>query len=364
MMQVRSARLAWLNFLLSISLSGCGLVGIRTTEQPGSTQMNATLAVVVTQTMAEIRSQTPKPPLNTLSPARTPTPVPPTVTASATVVPPTLTATLVCDQAAAGNPIDITINDNTPMLPGQNFTKIWRLQNVGACTWTKAYSASFFYGAQMDAPAFVPLSRDVPSGESAEIIIDMVAPLQPGTYQGNWKLRNPEGKLFGIGPSGDAPFWVRVVVVQVQTPTSTATLTSTSTPNPSSTPTTTPTPTPVILVNGALMMQLDALVDLDSGAANPATGTDLAYRKDAVTGFHFLAPQNTAQFGIIGSNEPDLAHCQAATMSTAPLTLESFSSGTFLCYRTDSNHFGWLRFNAFNAADESVGLDFRTWAVP
>ena len=364
MIQARSARLAWLNFLLAVTLSGCGLVGTTPAEQTGSPELDATLAAVVTQTMAGIQTQTPKPALNTLAPERTPSPVPPTATASATAVPLTPTPTPICDQAAAGNPIDVTIGDNTQLRPGQNFTKIWRLQNVGACTWTKSYSASFFYGAQMDAPALISLQRDVPSGEAAEIIIDMVAPLQPGTYQGNWKLRNADGQLFGIGPSGDAPFWVRVVVLQVQTSTPTATLTPTQTPSPSSTPSPSPTATPVILVNGALSMQLNALVDLDNGAANPLSGADLAYQKDAATGFHLLAPQNTALFGLIGSNEPDTALCQTASMSSAPLTLESFSAGTFLCYRTDSNHYGWLRFNAYYAADESVGLDFRTWAVP
>jgi hypothetical protein len=41
-------------------------------------------------------------------------------------------------------------------------------------------------------------------GQTVEITVDMVAPLKPGTYQGNWKLRNASNVLFGIGPNGSA----------------------------------------------------------------------------------------------------------------------------------------------------------------
>ena len=70
-----------------------------------------------------------------------------------------------------------------------------------------------------------------------EISVDMVGPAKAGTFQSNWKLRNAGGVLFGIGPNGDAPFWVRIVVVQKETRTPTATptitLTITATPEPS-----------------------------------------------------------------------------------------------------------------------------------
>ncbi len=361
---VPSAGSAWLSLVLLVGLTSCSLVGSPLPSLPPNTlEANETLSALVTQTMASLGTPTTQAILVTLVPERTPPPTPLPPTATIPPATPSPSVTPVCDQAAAGSPIDVSIPDDSQMRPGQPFTKIWRLVNVGSCPWTTAYAASFFYGNQMDAPSVVPLTRPVAGGETAEIMVDMTAPQTPGTYQGNWKLRNAEGKLFGIGPGGDSPFWVRIVVLQVQTATLTPTNTPTVTNSPSATPSATPTPMPAVQANGALYLQLNAEVDLDSGAANPASGADLAYRKDQA-GFHTLAGQNSAVFGLSGSSEPGISACQAATMSEAPLALESFSPGIYLCYRTDAGRYGWLRFNSFDAASEYTSLDFRTWALP
>ena len=39
-----------------------------------------------------------------------------------------------CDQAAFIR--DVTVPDGSPFAPGETFTKTWRLQNTGTCTWT------------------------------------------------------------------------------------------------------------------------------------------------------------------------------------------------------------------------------------
>ena len=154
-----------------------------------------------------------------------------------------------CDQAAPGYPsIDATIDDDTEISPGKSFTKIWRLSNEGSCTWSKDYAAVWFSGEKLGEALSVPLGRQVRPGESVEISVDMVSPATAGTYQSNWKLRNAGGVLFGIGPNGDAPFWVRIVVVQTETNTPTATPTFTPTitvtPEPSAEPTTEAYPYP------------------------------------------------------------------------------------------------------------------------
>jgi hypothetical protein len=262
----------------------------------------------------------------------------------------------------AGSPIDVSIPDDTTMRPGQGFTKIWRLQNIGVCTWTKAYSARFFYGEQMNSPDQVSLIGDVLPGDSVEIAVDMVAPATPGVYQGNWKLANNQGQFFGIGPNGDSPFWVRVQVSPAQT-TLTPSVTVTSTPAPSITPTLTPTPTPPVEAFGTLKLAVDSDLDLDSGTINPPSSADIGYRKDTA-GFHTLIPLNGSKLGVFGSNEPSPAACQTAAMSTASITLESLSSGTYLCTQSDAVRFGWIRYNGLESADESAKLDFRTWATP
>jgi hypothetical protein len=100
----------------------------------------------------------------------------------------------------------------------------------------------------MGAPEIVYLGQEVRPGESVEISVDIAAPQKPGVYQGNWKLQNTEGQLFGIGPNSSAPFWVRIMVLAPPTDTDapatqTPTLTETLTLIPSLTPSPTLTET-------------------------------------------------------------------------------------------------------------------------
>jgi hypothetical protein len=337
-----------------------------TTTKINVTQAYQTVSVHLTQDLATLALQTPQP---SLTPQPTqPTPTPQAALATATFEPaqptPTPSATLVCDRAAAGNPFDITIPDDTILQPGTTFTKIWRLQNLGSCTWTTEYAVRFFYGAQMEAPLSVPLRSAVIPGQAIDIAVDMIAPQTPGNHQGNWKLSNASGQLFGIGPNGDAPFWVRINVLEP--PTATPTLENTATPAPThtATPTTTPTatPTPVVQSGGPLVLLPGSSVDLDTGEVNPGSGADLLYQVDA-DNLHLLYPQGSAILGISGSTEPGLAQCQAATKSAASLALESLPGDTYLCYQTDLGLSGWLLYTSLNPADGSANLVFRTWAA-
>ncbi len=111
---------------------------------------------------------------------------------------------------------DLTVPDNTPFAPGETFTKTWQLQNLGSCTWDAGYSLVFEAGDQMAAPNSLPLTMTVPPGEFADISVRMVAPETPGNYRGEWRLSDPEGALFGIGPGSDRAFWVQIIVVEDQ----------------------------------------------------------------------------------------------------------------------------------------------------
>jgi hypothetical protein len=44
--------------------------------------------------------------------------------------------------------------------------------------------------------------------------VNLYAPINSGTYQGNFKLRSPDGAMFGTGNIGQQTFWVRIVVLQ------------------------------------------------------------------------------------------------------------------------------------------------------
>ncbi len=134
--------------------AGCLLIFAAAGCQPGQgtaakinvTQAYQTVSAHLTQDLATLALQTPQP--SPTPPPTQPTATPQAALATATFEPPlttpTPTVTLVCDRAAAGNPFDITIPDDTTLQPGTTFTKIWRLQNLGSCTWTTEYAARFF----------------------------------------------------------------------------------------------------------------------------------------------------------------------------------------------------------------------------
>lgn len=107
---------------------------------------------------------------------------------------------------------DVSIPDNTVVQASVTFTKTWKLQNIGSCTWDTGYEVVFFDGDQFSAPETIPMTTTIAPGEDVNISIPMVAPVESGDYRGEWKLRNPDGFLFGIGPGSDRAFWVQIVV--------------------------------------------------------------------------------------------------------------------------------------------------------
>ena len=122
---------------------------------------------------------------------------------------PTKTTGAECDQAAF---VSETIPDGTDFGPGETFTKTWTLKNDGTCTWNADYDVVFVSGDAMDSPAAQQLtSGTVGPGESIVITLDLVAPLSAGTHKGEFKLRNANGVLFGIGEN-DGTFWVEINV--------------------------------------------------------------------------------------------------------------------------------------------------------
>jgi hypothetical protein len=336
------------------------------------TQAHVTVAARLTEASLATRNSMGNPgdetAIATLTPPERPQPATPSPVESTTIIPdPSLphtpSPTLPCDRAAPGIPMDITIPDDTQFLPGETFTKIWRLQNIGACTWTSDYAARFFYGDRIGAAEIVFLGREVLPGDNVDIAVDMQAPNEPGSYQGNWKLVNARGQFFGIGPRGDAPFWVRIMVLRIatQTPTPTITSTPTSTPTPPVTSTATHTSTPPVQSSGEFNLLVNQSIDLDSGLFDPQDGIDLDYRLENT--FHVLVPQDEADLGVYSADQPGLENCRSSALSKAPIALESLSPGIHLCYRTDAGRYGWLRYDSLNA-DGSADLAFHTWANP
>ncbi len=108
---------------------------------------------------------------------------------------------------------DVTIPDGTEMQPGQSFDKVWRLRNAGTCTWNSGYSLVFESGDAMGGPAALVLTTGtVGPGQELDVTVELIAPQDPGTYRGDWQLRNAAGQTFGVGPTADSTFWVEVDV--------------------------------------------------------------------------------------------------------------------------------------------------------
>ncbi|MDX1436510.1 MAG: NBR1-Ig-like domain-containing protein, partial [Anaerolineales bacterium] len=286
-------------------------------------------------------------------PTATPTP---TISPTPSPAPVTISPTSRCDRAAADNPIDITIPDDTVMEAGQAFTKQWGLINAGSCDWTPQYAAAWFSGEMMGAPSSVPIGVLVQPGNSVVLSVDMVAPLKPGTYRSNWKMKNEADTLFGIGPNGDSPFWVQIVVEAIPTDTPEPTLLPTGTPE-----TPTATATPVILVSGPAQLAPNDLIDLDALVVNPGGGADLLYEA-AEDQTHWLIPQSGALLGVWGVSQPGPSDCQSASLGASPLPVESLTAGAYLCFLTDQGHYGRTQVIGQDPATFVLSTQILTWA--
>lgn len=109
---------------------------------------------------------------------------------------------------------DITIPDNVTIPPGTVFRKTWAVKNAGYCKWDKNYSVVFSGGDQLGGAATAPLMQDgfVLPGQIALVTVELVSPDVTGerVYNGFWKLRNPDGAVFGLGDDGKRSLFVSI----------------------------------------------------------------------------------------------------------------------------------------------------------
>lgn len=290
-----------------------------------------TQSVVPTQTLEPVFTATLIPTLDQTRPSNT-TPTPEET----------------CNMAAAGHPIDVTIPDGTVMGPGEIFSKTWRLENVGQCTWTPQYTVSYFSGNSMKAIHNHHLPTEVEPGEVIDVTVDMEAPSSPGYYQGNWMLLDPQGEMFGIGPNGDAPFWVQIEVV----------LSITNTPKP--TPSVTNTPM-VYLTGEAVLIDRDQF-DLDNGVRNPedVTMVDFVYQQ-AGDPVHSFSTMNGTEWLVMDEAEPAFEDCISAELVGTPVSFDELPLGTYVCFTTSDGFPGWLLIESFESGQLSIS--FLTWST-
>jgi hypothetical protein len=196
-----------LTLILVFGLVGCNLpsAGEQETQAPDAvfTQAAQTVAAELTRVSLLASPTLPVPivPTSTITPSPTNT----------TVYTPTNTP-IPCNRATFG--IDVTVPDNTLMVPNQNFSKTWRIHNAGTCSWNSSYLLIFDHGDGMGiTTGFTqPLTAGVVNpGQDVDLTVNLKAPAAFGTYTGYWRLRDPGGVIFGITPAG-GPF---VVIIKV-----------------------------------------------------------------------------------------------------------------------------------------------------
>jgi hypothetical protein len=196
---------------LAITLA-CGMFA-PATPQPAAT-LNA-LYTAAAQTLESMSTQgayytfTPQTPttatLSILLPTSTSTGY---SLATYTIVPPLPPVTR-CDAATFIS--DVTYPDGSIVAPGSAFTKVWRVQNTGTCTWNTSYALVFVGGERFDSPNAVAVPGTVYPGQTVDLAVNLDSPTRSGSYTGYWKLRNASGTLYGVG-SGDASLYTDVRV--------------------------------------------------------------------------------------------------------------------------------------------------------
>ncbi len=197
MKQYSSAVLGWVTLILVVAMLACsGATPTPLSQAPGG--QPTSVVILITATPQE----------------------------GATPVPPTVEPTAVQSEGCTLNMAyvaDVTIPDGTVLAPGATFLKTWRAQNTGTCDWKDGTQLVFADGEQMRGPAAVSVPVTSPNG-TADISVNLTAPATPGRYAGRWRMRSPDGTIYGS---------LTVVIVLPATPT----VTTTALPTPTETPT-------------------------------------------------------------------------------------------------------------------------------
>ena len=194
-------------FALGSTLA-CGLF-TPSTPQPAAT-LNA-LYTSAAETLISMSTQgaitlTGQPSATSILSISTSTPV---AFATFTTVPPLQPVTR-CDAAAFVT--DVTYPDGSVIGRNTTFTKIWRIKNVGTCTWTTSYSLVFVDGEKFGAQGTTSMPASIGPGQTVDIPVGLLTPNKDGRYKGFWMLRNASGVLFGTGTSANSSIYVDVNV--------------------------------------------------------------------------------------------------------------------------------------------------------
>lgn len=149
-----------------------------------------------TQTAAALPSATMTPIVTPTRNTETPTP-----TATATVVfvfysptplvSPTFTPSGSSSDNYACRMLRVSPPNGTTFSSRQDFDVFWSVENIGKKKWDRG-SVDYFYssGEKIHKISSYDLEKNVASGDTIDLGVDMQAPKNPGTYTTTWVMRN------------------------------------------------------------------------------------------------------------------------------------------------------------------------------
>ncbi len=254
----------------------------------------------------------------------------------------------ICDLAGPGHPLDVSIPDGTILSPGQYFTKTWRLENLGSCPWTENYSLVWFSGSEMGTTQSVNLDTLVYPGSFVDISVDLIVPLNPGVHQSNWKLKNEDGMLFGIGPNGDFPIWISVVVTDMVTQTPEVVVDDRD--------------IQLVVTTGEQKLFLEEALDLDNIELSSNLEGDLAFSTNQ-DGQPELLAINGASLVPFGMDEPDLEQCLTLQPDQTVYQVTE-NSNQYICYQTNLGLRGYFRAILLDLNEGYVLVNYLNWQQP
>lgn len=298
-------------FLALLALVGCNLPSRINPE--GDVPSALTLAVMTVHAQETLLAQTAAAPTNTPEPGQPTITLAPTDAPDPTDAPPEE----ICD--LAGFVDDVTIPDGTEFLPGESFTKTWRISNEGSCTWNSGYDVVFDEGDAMGAEPSTQVSKaDITPGTELDISVEMVAPVEEGTYRGTWQLRNDMGVIFT-----SSGFWVEIKVVEPE----------------------------IYSSRTGFTIEQAEEGDLDEGASPPVQDADFQFFV-ASPNDKRIKPLNGAEFLLMGEDKVEYGNCNEADLTPDPIQVDEDLVGQWVCYRTSEGRLG--RFEVVSLLPEDI----------
>ncbi len=89
------------------------------------------------------------------------------------------------------NPEDFTV-----LAPGQDFDITWVVRNTGTREWTKKYAYKYEDGTKGYRQESYYLQKPVKRLAETKLVVDMIAPKEPGQYTTRWVLANEKDIAF------------------------------------------------------------------------------------------------------------------------------------------------------------------------